>query len=278
MNIILAKKELAPNVYEMVVRSPFVAHKCEPGQFVIVQADDKSERIPLTIGDFDPVAGTITLVIQVLGYSTKHLCLDFKAGDNIENIAGPLGNPSKMGLFGKIVLVGGGIGVAPIHPIARKYKQLGNHVICIMGARSKEMLTWEKELTAASHELMVCTDDGSAGRKGFVTDALREVLEHEKVAMVVAIGPVPMMKAVADLTRKFGVKTIVSLNAIMIDGTGMCGGCRVLIDGESKFACCDGPEFDAHQVDFDNLMMRLGMYKEQESLEYGCGGQCKCLK
>lgn len=279
MALIIAKSEIAPSVCEFVVEAPLVAHKCRPGQFVIIRTDEFSERVPLTIADFDREKGRITLIVQAVGNTTKHLCSAYGEGDDILDVVGPLGRPSEMGVFGTVVVVGGGIGVAPVYPIARAYHELGNKVISIMGARSKDLLIWEDKMAAVSDKLIVTTDDGSAGRKGFVTDPLREMLEAgEKIDLVLAIGPVIMMKNVAAVTRPFGVKTTASLNTIMVDGTGMCGGCRVMVGGENKFACVDGPEFDAHKVDFANLVMRQQMYKDKEVLEYSCGGHCKCLE
>lgn len=276
---IIIKENLAPAVYEMVVEAPLVAHKCHPGQFVIIRTDEFGERIPLTIADFDREKGYITLIIQAVGNSTKHLCADFNVGDDILDVVGPLGKPSEMGKFGTVVVVGGGIGVAPVYPIARAYHELGNKVISIIGVRNKDLVIWQDKMAAISDEVILTTDDGSAGSKGFVTDPLREMLENgAKIDLVLAIGPVIMMKNVAAVTRPFNVKTTASLNTIMVDGTGMCGGCRVMVGGENKFACVDGPEFDAHQVDFANLVMRQQMYKNQESEEYGCGGHCKCVE
>ena len=276
---IITKELIAPSVYEMVVDAPLVAHKCQPGQFVIVRTDEFSERVPLTIADFNREAGTITLIIQAVGNTTRHLCESFNVGDDILDVVGPSGRPSEMEKFGTVVVVGGGIGVAPVYPIARAYHELGNKVISIIGARDKDLVIWQEKMAAISDEVIITTDNGSAGRKGFVTDPLREMLEAgEKIDLVLAIGPVIMMKNVAAVTKPFGVKTTASLNTIMVDGTGMCGGCRVMVGGENKFACVDGPEFDAHQVDFANLVMRQQMYKNQESLEYSCGGHCKCVE
>lgn len=276
---IIEKSNLAPAVYEFLVEAPLVAHKCHPGQFVMIRTDEFSERVPLTIADFDRKEGTITLIVQAVGNSTRHLCDTFNVGDDILDVAGPLGQPSEMENFGTVVVVGGGIGVAPVYPIARAYHELGNKVISIMGARNKDLLIWEDKMAAISDELIITTDDGSAGRKGFVTDPLREMLEAgREIDYVLAIGPVIMMKNVAATTKPFGVHTVASLNTIMVDGTGMCGGCRVMVGNENKFACVDGPEFDAHQVDFANLVMRQQMYKNQEALEYSCGGHCKCVE
>ena len=276
---ILFMQNLAPSIYELVVDAPLVAHKCQPGQFVMVRTDEFSERIPLTIADFDREKGTITLIVQAVGNTTKDLCENYKVGDDIRDIAGPLGQPSHMKNFGTVVVVGGGIGVAPVYPIARAYHELGNKVISIIGARNKDLVIWQDKMAAISDEVIITTDDGSAGRKGFVTDPLREMLEAGiKVDLVLAIGPVIMMKNVAATTKPFEVPTTASLNTIMVDGTGMCGGCRVMVGGENKFACVDGPEFDAHQVDFANLVMRQQMYRDQEVLEYSCGGHCKCVE
>lgn len=276
---IIEKANIAEAVYEFVVDAPLVAHKCRPGQFVIIRTDEFSERVPLTIADFDREKGYITLIVQAVGNSTRHLCDTFEIGDDILDVVGPLGQPSEMGNFGTVVVVGGGIGVAPVYPIARAYHELGNKVISIIGARNKDLIIWQDKMAAISDEVIITTDDGSAGHKGFVTDPLKEMLEKgEKIDLVLAIGPVIMMKNVAAVTRPFGVKTTASLNTIMVDGTGMCGGCRVNVGGENKFACVDGPEFDAHQVDFANLLMRQQMYKNQESLEYSCGGHCKCVE
>ena len=276
---IIEKANIAEAVYEFVVDAPLVAHKCRPGQFVIIRTDEFSERVPLTIADFDREKGYITLIVQAVGNSTRHLCDTFEVGDDILDVVGPLGQPSEMGNFGTVVVVGGGIGVAPVYPIARAYHELGNKVISIIGARNKDLIIWLDKMAAISDEVIITTDDGSAGHKGFVTDPLKEMLEKgEKIDLVLAIGPVIMMKNVAAVTKPFGVKTTASLNTIMVDGTGMCGGCRVNVGGENKFACVDGPEFDAHQVDFANLLMRQQMYKNQESLEYSCGGHCKCVE
>ncbi len=276
---IIEKANIAEAVYEFVVDAPLVAHKCRPGQFVIIRTDEFSERVPLTIADFDREKGYITLIVQAVGNSTRHLCDTFEIGDDILDVVGPLGQPSEMGNFGTVVVVGGGIGVAPVYPIARAYHELGNKVISIIGARNKDLIIWQDKMAAISDEVIITTDDGSAGHKGFVTDPLKEMLEKgEKIDLVLAIGPVIMMKNVAAVTKPFGVKTTASLNTIMVDGTGMCGGCRVNVGGENKFACVDGPEFDAHQVDFANLLMRQQMYKNQESLEYSCGGHCKCVE
>lgn len=266
---IITKENIAPAVYEMVVEAPLVAHKCQPGQFVIVRTDEYGERVPLTIADFDREQGTITLIIQAIGNSTTQLCTEFNVGDEILDVVGPLGRPSEMGKFGTVVVVGGGIGVAPVYPIARAYHELGNKVIAIIGARNKDLVIWQDKMAAVSDELIVTTDDGSAGRKGFVTDPLREMLEAgEKIDLTLAIGPVIMMKNVAAVTKPFGVKTTASLNTIMVDGTGMCGGCRLTVGGETKFACVDGPDFDGHLVDWDESLKRSRMYADWERHKY----------
>ena len=268
---ILKKLQLAPAVWEFDVEAPLIAHKCKPGQFVMVLCDETSERIPLTIGDFDREKGTITLMVQAVGNTTRHICNDFAEGDELQHVLGPLGQPSEMGKFGTVVMVCGGIGVAPVHPIARAYHELGNKVITIIGGRSKDLILWRDRMEKISDEVIITTDDGSEGIKGFVTTPLSEMLKKgERPDLVVAIGPIIMMANVA--------KTTASLSCLMVDGTGMCGGCRVQVGGESKFTCCDGPEFDAHQVDFKNLMQRSKMYKDQEAVEYSCGGHCKCVE
>ena len=276
---ILKKTNLAPQVYEFIVDAPLVAHKCQPGQFVIIRTEEESERIPLTIADFDREQGTITMIVQAVGNTTKHLCETFNENDDILDVVGPLGMPSHIENFGTVVCVGGGIGVAPVYPIARALKEAGNKVLSIIGARNKDLIIFEDKMAAISDELIITTDDGSAGQKGFVTDPLKKMLESGNMpGMVLAIGPVIMMKNVAETTRPYKVPTVASLNTIMVDGTGMCGGCRVRVGEDNKFACVDGPEFDAHLVDFANLVQRQQMYKGQESLEYGCGGHCKCVE
>jgi len=248
----------------MKLDAPNIARERKAGQFVIIQADsDYSERIPLTIADADAAEGSITIIFQVVGKSTLNLA-SMKEGDVIENVLGPLGQPTHIENFGTVVCVGGGIGVAPLHPIAQSMQQAGNRVITIIGARTKELLILEDEMREIADEFIVCTDDGSYGRKDLVTKPLQEICESEKPDLAVVIGPTIMMKFAAETTRPFGVKTYASLNTIMVDGTGMCGGCRVSVGGETKFVCVDGPEFDAHQVDFDNMMLRLSSFKEKE--------------
>ena len=249
------------------IEAPLIAKKAKPGQFVILKANEDGERIPLTMADTDPDRGTITIIYMVVGKSTA-LFKTLGIGDAFQDVIGPLGKPTHLEKVGKVVCVGGGTGVAVLHPITRALKQIGNDVTCIIGARTKDLLILESQMAAASNDLRVCTDDGTYGHHGFVTDVLKAVLEAGDVKLVVGIGPVPMMKAVANLTRPFKVKTLVSLNPIMIDGTGMCGGCRVSVGGETKFACVDGPEFDGHQVNFDELMLRLQAYGEEEKACY----------
>jgi len=232
-----------------------------------LKANETGERIPLTMADTDPEKGTITVIYMVVGKSTL-IFKQLKVGEGYQDVIGPLGQPTHLEKLGTVVCVGGGTGVAVLHPITRGLKQAGNNVISIIGARNKDLLILEEQMKAASHELKICTDDGSYGHHGFVTDVLRDVLEKEDVKLVVGIGPVPMMKFVCEVTKEKNVKTLVSLNPIMIDGTGMCGGCRVTVGGETKFACVDGPEFDGHKVDFDELMLRLQAYAEDEKKSY----------
>ena len=265
---ILAKKELSPNVYAMTIEAPRVARKAQPGQFIILRIDEEGERIPLAIADFDREKGTILLVFQTIGASTMELAA-MNAGDSLLDFVGPLGQPSVIKkMEGTVVVVGGGIGVAPTYPIARAMKEAGNKVIAIMGAKTKDILIMEDMMKQVTDEILVTTDDGSRGIKGFVTYAVQALVDRgEKIAQITAIGPCIMMKSVADATRDLGIRTIVSLNPIMVDGTGMCGGCRVTVGGETKFACVDGPEFDGHQVDFKGLMSRQRMYRDLEAEE-----------
>jgi len=265
MNRILAKTQLSDDVFMMKVEAPLIARERLPGQFIILQIDnDFGERIPLTIADADAEQGWIMLIFQAVG-KTTHLLADKNAGDCIESVLGPLGQLTHIDRFGTVVCVGGGIGVAPLHPIVKGMKAAGNRTIVIMGARTKSLLILEAEMRALADELVICTDDGSCGRKALVTEPLKEICGRvPKPDCVVAIGPPIMMKFCAEATRPFGVRTLVSLNTIMIDGTGMCGGCRVNVGGETKFVCVDGPEFDGHKVDFDNMMKRLKAYRGQE--------------
>ncbi|MBA4387159.1 MAG: ferredoxin-NADP reductase [Verrucomicrobia bacterium] len=265
MNKILHKQQLSGEVFLLRVETPLIAEERKPGQFVILQLDTNyGERIPLTIADADTVEGSITLIFQTVGRTT-HKLAELNVGDCIANLLGPLGRPTHIEKFGTVVCVGGGIGVAPLHPIAKGMKEAGNRMIVIMGARNKELLVMEDNMRNLADELIICTDDGSYGRKCLVTEPLREVCQRApKPDMAIAIGPPVMMKFCSETTRPFGVPTVVSLNTIMVDGTGMCGGCRVTVGGKAKFVCVDGPEFDGHKVDFDNMMKRLGAYREQE--------------
>lgn len=277
---ILKKQELVPTIHQMDISAPRIAKKAQSGQFVILRINEKGERIPLTIADFDRDKGTITMIFQAVGKTTTHLSL-LKAGDELLDFIGPLGNPAHIENFGTVIFVGGGVGVAPVFPQARAFREAGNKVISIIGARSAALLLWEDRMRSVSDELFITTDDGTKGHHGFVTDLVKKLLEDgTKVDRVVAIGPPVMMRAVAGVTRPFNVKTIVSLNSIMVDGTGMCGACRVLVGNETKFACVDGPEFDAHLVDFTLLMNRLAMYQPEVKLafeKYKCEREgCKC--
>jgi ferredoxin--NADP+ reductase len=262
---ILKRQEMADGTVVLnEISAPLIAKKAKPGQFVILKANETGERIPLTMADTDPRKGTITIIYQVVGKSTA-LFKSLKVGDKYQDVIGPLGKPTHLEKLGTVVCVGGGTGVAVMHPITRGLKEIGNRVIAIIGARTKDLLILEDKMRAASEELHVCTDDGSYGHHGFVTDVLKDVLNKEDVKLVVGIGPVPMMKFVSKLTSGYKVKTLVSLNAVMVDGTGMCGCCRVSVGGKTQFACVDGPEFDGHQVDFDELSLRLQSYKEEEA-------------
>lgn len=265
---ILNKKVLHENILQFTLEAPLIARKAEPGQFVVLRVNEYGERVPLTIADFNREKGTIDIIFMVIGASTTVLA-SLNEGDSILDLVGPLGKKTDIRPdMGTVVCIGGGIGVAPIYPIARKMKQVDNHVITIMGAKNKDILILKDEMEKISDEVIVTTDDGSYGIKGFVTTALQQLIDKGiDIAEVVAIGPVIMMKTVADTTRPYNIKTIVSLNPIMVDGTGMCGGCRVQVGDETKFACVDGPEFDGHLVDFVNLMERQRMYRLKEEIE-----------
>lgn len=263
---ILKKEILAPNIKKFIVEVPEVAKKAQPGQFIIIRIDEKGERIPLTIADFDREKGTVTIVFQEVGKTTFQLGL-LNEGDEILDFVGPLGRPSEIEKFGTVCCIGGGVGTPEIYPVARALKAVGNYVISIVGARSKELVIMEKEMKEVSDELYITTDDGTYGMKGLVTDALKKILDSgKKIDRVIAVGPVIMMKAVSELTKNYNIKTIVSLNPMMLDGTGMCGICRVEIGGKTKFACVDGPEFDGHLVNYDLLMARLRTYLEEERI------------
>ncbi|MDR1477882.1 MAG: sulfide/dihydroorotate dehydrogenase-like FAD/NAD-binding protein [Planctomycetaceae bacterium] len=262
---ILSNKELVPNIYEMTVVHPRLAKKAQPGHFVIVMPDECGERIPLTIADFDRQAGTVTLVIMAVGTSTMKL-VSLKSGSELYAIIGPLGTVSEIEDYGTVIMVAGGVGTAPVFPIARSFYTNNTKVISIQGVRTKELLFWTDKLAEVSDIHIITTDDGSAGRKGLVTEPLREILESEgeNIGCVYMIGPAVMMKFCSQVVTNFGVKSIASLNSIMIDGTGMCGGCRVKIGDETKFTCVDGPEFDASQIDWDILLSRQKMYCDEE--------------
>jgi len=268
---ILFKEQLSKDVFLMRLHAPLIAEERAAGQFIILQIDDDyGERIPLTIADASIEEGSITIIYQVVGKTTLQLS-GLNEGDDIPTLVGPLGKPTHIEKFGTVVCVGGGIGVAPLHPIAQALKKAGNHVITIIGARNKELLILEDEMKSIADEFIVCTDDGSYGRKALVTEPLKEICERSpKPDMVIAIGPPVMMKFCSETTRPYGVFTQVSLNTIMVDGTGMCGGCRVNIGKEVKFVCVDGPEFDGHQVDFDNMISRLNSYKNIEQDAHSC--------
>jgi ferredoxin--NADP+ reductase len=265
LNLILLKEDLAPNIHLLKLSAPAISGKVQAGQFAIIRIGEKGERIPLTFADWDKEEGTITIIFMQVGTSTHKLTL-MQPGDCITNLIGPLGIPTSIKKYGTVLCVGGGIGIAPIMPIARGLKAVGNKIISIIGARGKELLFWEDRLRNISDELIVCTDDGSRGRGVLVTEVLRELCESgQQIDRVFSIGPAIMMKYCAETTRPFGIKTIASLNSIMVDGTGMCGCCRVSVGGQTKFACVDGPEFDAHLVDWDELMARQCTYIDEEN-------------
>ena len=265
---ILEKKVMSETVKLMKIKASLVASKALAGQFIILRIDEQGERIPLTIADHERKKGTVTVIFMEVGKTTKQLG-EMKVGDKLLNFAGPLGIPSEIEKYGTVVCIGGGVGIAPLYPIVKELKKAGNYVISILGARNEKLLMLENEIEEFSDELHICTDDGSKGKKGFVSDVLQELINSgKKINIVWAIGPVIMMKVVSDLTKKYDIKTMVSLNPIMVDGTGMCGGCRVIIDGKIKFACVHGPEFDGHKVDFNNLMLRNRRFVKEE--EHAC--------
>jgi len=262
---IVDRQDFSDVTYLLEIRHPMMARAAKPGQFVIVMSHPKGERIPLTIADFDAEKGTITLVIQAVGKTTKEMQQMCQIGTTLHAVAGPMGIPSHLSAARKVVCVGGGLGVAPVYPQARAFKQSGAYVIGVLGFRNKDLVFWEEKFRAICDELILCSDDGSTGIKGFVTDGIRLALDrHDDIDEFVAIGPPVMMKACAEATRPSGIRTMVSLNPLMVDGTGMCGGCRVKIGEEVRFACVDGPDFDGHKVDFDDLMIRLRRYQEEE--------------
>ncbi len=257
-----------PDVFYFKIAAPLISRKARPGQFIILRLHEKGERIPLSLADIDPAEGTISIIVMAVGKTTSELS-HIDVGGDILDLCGPLGNPTHIERLGKVIVVGGGFGVAPLYPIARSFTAAGSEVVCIMGARSQDLLIYEKEMNVVCSRVVITTDDGSKGMKGIVTQALANELEAGGVDLAVSVGPAVMMKAVAETTRPFGVKTVVSLNPIMVDGTGMCGGCRVSVGGQTLFACTDGPEFDGHQVDWDILMMRQKTYipEQRESFE-----------
>jgi ferredoxin--NADP+ reductase len=263
---VLQNDTLAPNVHRLVIRAPRIAKARKSGQFVIIHPEQGGERIPLTIADADPQAGTITLIVQAVGPSTLKI-VGTPVGEKLQDIAGPLGKETEIERWGRVACIGGGVGTAVLYPLAKALADAGNEVTTIIGGRAKPFIILADELAEFSSEVLITTEDGSLGKQGFVTNALQELIDDPERCpqAIFAVGPVPMMRAVCELSRPYGIKTIVSLNPIMIDGTGMCGGCRVKIDNETKFACVDGPEFDGHQVDFALLMDRLTMYREQEA-------------
>lgn len=262
MHKILLNEKIAPQIFRMEVEAPVVAKKARAGQFVMVRIDEQGERVPLTIADHD--GGKIVMVYQVVGVTT-HRLTEKKKGEGLLDVAGPLGHSTEAGRIGTVCCVGGGVGIAELYPVAKAYKAAGNKVIVIVGARTKELVIFKKELKGTCDEMFVTTDDGSNGKKGFVSDVLRGILDSgEKIDLVYAVGPAIMMKVVADLTRPHRIKTLASLNTVLVDGTGMCGSCRVEVGGETKFACVDGPEFDAHKVNFSEMMTRQGLFIEQE--------------
>ncbi len=263
---IVKKEILSPTITRYEIKAPYIAKKRRAGNFIMLRIEENGERIPITIVDSDLSKGTITIIVQSIGKTTKLLATK-RVGDAILDVVGPLGTPTPIEFFGDIVCIGGGVGTAEVYPIARALKDVGNTIYSIIGARSKDLIILEEEMSAISKECYITTDDGSYGRKGIVTDQLKDILDSNKnIKAVYAIGPLPMMKAVSNLTKSYGVKTLVSLNAIMVDGTGMCGGCRVTIGGKMKFACVDGPEFDGHLVDFDELIKRNRTYIDLERI------------
>ncbi len=265
---ILKKEALAPKTILMETYAPLIAKKAEPGQFIVIRVNEKGERIPLTIADFNREQGTITMVFQEIGKTTNLLGTK-NVGEDISDILGPLGNPTEADRYGTVVTIGGGVGIAPVYPLSRKLKSLGNKVISIIGYRSKDFVFWEERMRSSSDELLIATNDGSYEAKGFVTDVLKNLIDKgTHIDRIYAIGPAIMMKAVADLTRGYKIKTIVSLNSLMVCGMGMCGACRITVGGETKFTCADGPDFDAHLVNFDELMKRLNTYKEEEKISF----------
>lgn len=277
---ILEKRQLSRQIWQLIIDAPRVAAKAEPGQFVVLRAHTRGERIPISISDFDRDSGQITLVVQAIGHTTQDL-VSIPVGGRLADLLGPLGTPADIRPVGTVACVAGGVATAIIYPEARKHHQVGNRVITLLGARSADLFFYEDELAQCSDRVLYATEDGSRGKKGYVTQLLQDLIdEGQRLDEVIAIGPLPMMRAVCELTRPYGIKTIVSLNPVMVDGTGMCGACRVRVGGQIKFCCTDGPEFDGHQVDFDSLINRARQYIEEEGQipphepHGGCAGQC----
>jgi len=274
---ILSKKEICPNQYELVIEAPYVVKNAKAGQFIILRAEADGERIPLTIADINRELGELTIVFMAVGYTTKRLA-QLNVGEEIPDVAGPLGKPTNIKNYGTVVCLAGGYGAAPCYLIAKAFKDAGNKVYMVMGARNKDLLFWTDKMKSACTELFVTTDDGSYGEKGFVTNVLERLMKSEKIDYAIAVGPMPMMRAVANLTRDKEIYTEASMNPIMVDGTGMCGACRITVGGEVKFACVDGPDFDAHKIDFDEVINRTSIYKEIErKRDENCNllNQCK---
>ena len=263
MNKILAKNHFSDRVVRLEVEAPLIAKARKPGNFVIVRVGEKGERMPLTIAGADPARGSITLVVQMMGVSSRKLCA-LEVGDYITDVVGPLGKPTRIEKVGTVLACGGGVGIAPLLPIVQAFKEAGNRVVSVIAGRSKELVILEDEIRAASDEVVIMTDDGSYGRKGLITEGMKDIITRERVDLAVTIGPAIMMKFCEKLTREYNIPTIASLNAIMVDGTGMCGACRVTVGGQTRFTCVDGPEFDAHEIDFDEMMSRLGGFKTEE--------------
>lgn len=260
---ILKKVELCPNQYELTIKAPYITRNAKAGQFIILRVEEEGERVPLTIADFNREKGELTIVYMAVGYTTKKLA-KLNVGDEIVDIVGPLGQPTHIEKYGTVVCLAGGYGAAPCYLIAKAFKEAGNKVYMIMGARNKDLIFWNDKMKDACTELYITTDDGSLGTKGFVTGVMEDIMKREKVDYAIAVGPMPMMRAVAELTRGKGIKTEASMNPIMVDGTGMCGACRVTVGGKVKFACVDGPDFDAHEIDFDEVINRTRIYKDEE--------------
>ena len=260
---IISKKELCANQYELVIDAPYVVRNAKAGQFIILRAEENGERIPLTIADVNKAKGELTIVFMAVGYTTKMLA-KLDAGDELVDLAGPLGQPTHIEKYGTVVCLAGGYGAAPCYLISKAFKDAGNKVYMIMGARNKDLIFWQDKMKSACNELFITTDDGSLGEKGFVTQVLERLMSNEKIDYAIAVGPMPMMRAVANMTRNKGIYTEASMNPIMVDGTGMCGACRLTVGGQVKFACVDGPDFNAHEIDFDEVINRCKIYKDEE--------------